>query len=478
MKLNEFKQKYSENPGFNNILDFLIKNGYENKEIMFNFEQAKLKEKEWIKSLNKNKNKAQDGSTKTIKKFANGFTIVKLIDQQSRDYEGANMNHCVASYTDSAILYSLRDKENKPHCTIEISDDMISQIKGFGNGKISPKYVSYVLSFLKTLKLDIDSTDMENLGYHLLTNELSHSIKKQLSNYKILKFNNTNYIYTGNKLLLIKKIEAFDLTLFSYLCSYDQCRECFEQLIKHKQNDLYNEFNLAASLLADAAIAGNIFALNLLYNKYKNSINIDLFDLIRDCIDEDKPASVVFLLKKIPKNEKIDYDVLLHEAIQSGCNRIMFQSIAVKMNKVQTQQFYQEALQVELENEYTNISLINWLITAGAKVNKKLPYHIMYNDNYKQLLDILSKNGADLSIKSNKILILKTGFSFSDKSMIDLSIDLGLTLSRKEAYKLYPDIPSYNSKLSQLIEYYLESKVRKQKNKTQLKCFSNIIINK
>jgi hypothetical protein len=384
MKLNEFKQKYGKNPDFNNILDFLIKNGYENKEIMFNFEQAKIKEQEWIKSLNKNKNKTLDGSTKTIKKFANGFKIVQLIDQQARDYEGSNMNHCVASYTDSETLYSLRDKENKPHCTIEVSDNSVSQIKGFGNGKISPKYISYILDFLKTLNFDVNHYDMANLGYRLLTEDLKHSIQKHLSNYKILKVNNTNYIYTGNKLRLIKRIKHYDLSLFCYLCSYDQCRDCFEQLLNQITSNFTYDFCLAR-FIEDSALSGNIFSLNLLYEQYEKSINeIDLFEIIRDCVSENQPKSVMFLLQKIKIKKNIDYRILLSDAIEYALNRDMLQALTVQMNKLQTKQFYQKALNLTPNQNDPSINLMNWLITMGAKFNKKLPRDIMYN-NYKKI---------------------------------------------------------------------------------------------
>jgi hypothetical protein len=97
------------------------------------------------------------------------------------------------------------------------------------------------------------------------------------------------------------------------------------------------------------------------------------------------------------------------------------------------------------------------LIAVGAKVNKKLPEYIMYN-NYKQLLDILGKNGADLSIKSNQILIFITGILYDDLSLIDVVIDLGLTMSRQEAIKEVSKwdytIPENDSTLI----YYLERK--------------------
>jgi hypothetical protein len=62
------------------------------------------------------------------------------------------MSHCVASYYGrDTVIYSLRDSNNNPHCTIEDGN----QIKGKGNGSVDPKYIDYVVKFLEKLGMTV-----------------------------------------------------------------------------------------------------------------------------------------------------------------------------------------------------------------------------------------------------------------------------------------------------------------------------------
>ena len=72
------------------------------------------------------------------------------------------MSSCVASYYGKDVkVYSLRDKFNNPHCTMEKDQ----QIKGKGNGDIDPKYVGYVVKFLEISEMTVGENEMNHLGY-------------------------------------------------------------------------------------------------------------------------------------------------------------------------------------------------------------------------------------------------------------------------------------------------------------------------
>ena len=54
--------------------------------------------------------------------FKDGFKIVKLVGENAYKREGFLMRHCVADYFGKDVeIYSLRDKKNIPHATMEIN---------------------------------------------------------------------------------------------------------------------------------------------------------------------------------------------------------------------------------------------------------------------------------------------------------------------------------------------------------------------
>ena len=119
------------------------------------------------------------------------------------------MSHCVGGYYGNGKeIYSLRDKDNIPHCTMEKDQ----QIKGKGNGDIHPKYINYVVKFLEHVGMTVGDSEMKHLGYINLENlikeleiELSEDTKNLMYQGKYypiskgidgLKDSNDNPIYT------------------------------------------------------------------------------------------------------------------------------------------------------------------------------------------------------------------------------------------------------------------------------------------
>ena len=146
------------------ILDYFASNARPKRISRMSYEQAKSNTKKWNKSLIKRgKNITEtDSDIEVVLNFNDGFKFVKLKSQRAYEREGNLMRHCVASYYGRDVnVYSLRDEDNKPHCTIE--EDR--QIKGKGNGCISPKYIKYVVEFLENLGMSVSDSEMSNLGY-------------------------------------------------------------------------------------------------------------------------------------------------------------------------------------------------------------------------------------------------------------------------------------------------------------------------
>src|SRR3990167_4905952 len=173
------------------ILDYLVVSG--KKVSKMSYEQAKKLSDEWTKAQQK-KGKTIDErqeDTELLLDFKDGFRVVKLIGQNAYKREGYLMSHCVGGYFGNGKeIYSLRDKDNLPHCTIEKDQ----QIKGKGNGDIHPRFIGYVVQFLEKVGMTVGDSEMRHLGYINM-----EKFKKELS--KDTKYFNKVYLPTNEKLI-------------------------------------------------------------------------------------------------------------------------------------------------------------------------------------------------------------------------------------------------------------------------------------
>ncbi len=100
-----------------------------------------------------------------VSKFGPGW--YKLTTDACVEYEGAMMGHCVGGYghqveSGTVEIYSLRDKNNEPHVTIEVEphsewDSLgvgLQQVKGKENNPPVLKYREQVIDFLRKLYLE------------------------------------------------------------------------------------------------------------------------------------------------------------------------------------------------------------------------------------------------------------------------------------------------------------------------------------
>lgn len=136
------------------------------------FQEASRQADIWTEQMNKKEAEEDLKGLEIVRKYPNGFHWAKVTSQQALSREGKLMKHCVGSYCNQvssgrSIIYSLRDKKNEPHCTIEARKDSIEQIKGKTNKAVDDKYISYVKDFVKNPvegnKYDYVH-DIENIG--------------------------------------------------------------------------------------------------------------------------------------------------------------------------------------------------------------------------------------------------------------------------------------------------------------------------
>ena len=191
------------------IIDYLASDKRPKRLNKMSYEQAKSNTDKWNKSLIKKGSKIieLESDIEVIKDFGDGFKIVKLIGKNAYEREGFLMRHCLSSYWGlDKEIYSLRDKDNMPHCTMEKDQ----QIKGKGNGAISPKYIDYIVSFLEDTGMEVGDREMKNLGYVNVKN-----IKEKLHKVKN-SFYRDNYLLKDSVFFDLEGKEYLELDILDY----------------------------------------------------------------------------------------------------------------------------------------------------------------------------------------------------------------------------------------------------------------------
>lgn len=201
--LKAYLRKNQENQGeIEHILDFLNSDRAPKRLQKMSYAQAKISAEKWVKALTKKGNHLDDSNEiEVIKRYKNGFKFVRLVGKTAFEREGFLASHCVVSYfgKKNSEVYSLRDGDNHPHCTIEIlrKEGLVNQIKGKGNGSIHPKYIKMVLAILKYFNKEIRPTEMINLGYTVLEKYEVSMVKAANPKAIIMTYKYVPYLFVG-----------------------------------------------------------------------------------------------------------------------------------------------------------------------------------------------------------------------------------------------------------------------------------------
>ncbi len=181
------------------IVDYLNSDAAPKRFQKMDYITAKQKSLEWVEKLRKKASEIAETEqdTKSVLKFKDGFRLVRLVGESAYKREGYIMKHCVASYYGKETkIYSLRDQNNEPHATFEVTgSDQLQQIKGKGNGHIHPKYIQKVIRCLKRLGKTVNPNDMVNLGYVEVSPYLKGVIDKTVKNPKYLNMFEKTFFY-------------------------------------------------------------------------------------------------------------------------------------------------------------------------------------------------------------------------------------------------------------------------------------------
>jgi hypothetical protein len=206
VKASEKKGLVTSQQEVEHIIDFLKSTEAPSRLIKAAYETMRDKASDWVARMNRKGIHVMETEedTKVMKRWNTGMKLVKLVGKAAFAREGALMHHCVKSYHDKkgSDVYSLRDENNNPHATIEVTttNGQINQIKGKGNGSIHPKYIKYVLSSLKLLGHDVRLSEMGNLGYMELSADMWKLLDAGCTDLKFLMFKGSRLLYKGSKI--------------------------------------------------------------------------------------------------------------------------------------------------------------------------------------------------------------------------------------------------------------------------------------
>jgi len=130
------------------------------------FEAAAYGAAMWRSHLNANIWFFVKDKPKTIRTYEEGFHWVRLSTQLHFEREGKLMNHCVGGYgyflrfqQGQTEYFSLRDDQNSPHITLELSKPTrtVLQCKGNSNRKPEPQYQRFLRRFINDMCWSITS---------------------------------------------------------------------------------------------------------------------------------------------------------------------------------------------------------------------------------------------------------------------------------------------------------------------------------
>jgi len=137
------------------------------------YDQISKKVDKWNSQNNKKVESGKEGiDFKTVMRFKDGYSIVRLISVKEHAREGEGMQHCMRDdpkhYCEDQYIFSLRDSKGESHITISATETgAIMEIKGKQNARPKPKYIPYLREFIESsgMPVKVDGSGMGMVPY-------------------------------------------------------------------------------------------------------------------------------------------------------------------------------------------------------------------------------------------------------------------------------------------------------------------------
>jgi len=464
------------------------------------FENALIKADKWNKEKDFSESEGED--TIVVRTYKSGYSWVKLLTQKALTYEGDLMHHCTkneeAGYlqdikNNKISIFSLRSKENKPHCTIEVnlSEKIIEQVKGYSNGPIVPKYIPYVKNFIEK-PLDEKSykqvNDLKLIGIVSIDGSW-HSIYRLPENTII----NGNLDFTKNKYSI--KLPK-NLTVNGSL-------QLSESKIKELPENLRVVYDLNISSTDIKSLPKNL-NVGSLFLGFTSILEIPDDTIVRDKLSlrhsevrnlpHNFSADSISLnqskVTEIPENIKVKRLDLSESEVESLPENLTVNNLILINSKIKV---LPKGLRIEgvlslnnsiVEKLSDNTTILGSLISSGSKLSE-LPENlivvqhlILTNSNISEL-PASTKVGWSLDLSYSKILKLPDNLKLKESLLLNNtnldylpenltvkgSLDISDTLITKlpktlKAGRIYISENMYNVLEENGIPTHLKSKVK------------------
>jgi hypothetical protein len=458
------KRKISCSPQeIQNVIDWLHHSEYniwrfKEKLYKITWKDAVLAQEKWHLSLKKKKITSLEGAYDydIYQVLDNGYKWCNLKASALR-YEGEAMGHCVNQYQSEIIkenifIFSLRDKNNIPHLTLEYNrrKNTITQCVSHGNNKIPKSYQKEYLAFLNKIKptsqsvncdflylkrndlyicddtiLEDDILYCNDLNYYIYNNYYNNKINfinvefvKNKKNW-ILPENwtfNSIFIENSNNITINSHIKSINMTnsynvtinsIFNKLSCY-KCRNIINHNLSHLE-----EIRLVETSLVDFKSSDIIFLSEVKIETIKDLkgqyLTVNNCPLLREISNVDFQNISLYHNVKLSKLFSIKYNTMHVRSCFS-----------LKCELEKDENLIDNAIFVFANNEFKWISSKN--IKDGMEI---LGDYIFQNINMTILPDIICHGHVQISDpykKIKKIGNIKCNFTIALESLENVKI--------------------------------------------------------
>lgn len=425
------KNKNYSHSDVEHILDWL-ENTDEKITIRISFQQALEKANKWVEKINKLNEEGITGPgvVEVMMSFDKGYKVVLLNDEMSYKWEGYHMGHCVASYFGrDAKIYSLRDSNNIPHCTIEFRHRYISQIKGRGNGAIKPSLISYVIKFVESIDCTINEYELKNLGYLKFNPSEVSTLKTCFKGVKTINFNNHEFVYKHNSVKRIKDYtqaknliaffinknnieeikyiidKGFDIHMDDEYIFRQLCKNVGLGKIKKERFELIKflveENNVDLSAISEEALTSAVYRGSLELVEYlvdKGASLKYINGLLQTSINYGHLDIANYLIEKGIESSDNFYDAFV-AAVRRGDAYLHIIKYFVSKG-VDIHQYNESALKICAKSGH--VEVLKFLVECGAnfKIDENHPFRTAAKHGYGEIMDYLIEKGADVHAKN------------------------------------------------------------------------------
>lgn len=384
---------------FNHIIDYLISPKGKKRFDRMTWEVAKEQAKQWQEWLNSRLLLGDDPENVFLHtELPNGWKAYELKSEQALAYEGGVMQHCVGggSYIlgvkrGNTKIISLRDEFDKPHATIEISNnETVRQIQGKNNKQPIEKHIPYIIKFLN------------KNNYNLIDND----------NGYIFKLSGKFYYYSNleDKALIYEKMLKKPL----------------------KGGELYIPRNIGQYITDNICLTGFLDRIKI---KNINNHIVDMSELEVDNVLLEKTNAI--LPKKI--NRLICYNSLIYLN-----EKHIFKSIVIQDSIVKS---HNNNINIDISEE-ENIDVTSGLLNKiwGAVSKNNTILNNVFHENLK--LNINNEKSTEINnqyLRGNEIIIEKNpnlivfgnneNFYLKDLEKLRISLDINENFNKQQFYK-------------------------------------------